>query len=139
MSRRRIWLGGAALFAFAGCGTEELNCGSPPDLSGDWSYDGVQSAPAATLIGGMTLERDGTCRVSGTISLTVDDGDGTPAMVSGPVYGSFLDEDNLELVAELDGERTHAGTLVADTISGEWAELSGSGRSGTFRAERSTP
>lgn len=139
MNRRRLWFGGAAILAIAGCGTEELTCGSPPDLSGDWSYDGVQSAPPATLVGGMTLERDGTCRVSGTISMTVDDGDGTPTMVSGPLYGSFLDEDNLELIAELDGEWTHAGTLVADTIAGEWAELSGSGRSGTFRAERSTP
>jgi hypothetical protein len=139
MSHRPLLFGSVVLLAVAGCSGEELSCGSPPDLTGDWSYSGIQSAPPATLDGEMTLERDGTCQFSGTLNLTIDDGDGSPEMASGPVYGSFLDADRLELIAELDGEWTHAGTLVADTLAGDWAELGGTPASLPGSARSSAP
>ena len=56
--------------------------------------------------------------------------------------GLFLDETHLEvhLYPAGDEDRTHLGTLVADTLTGSWEQVgAGAGASGSFRAERQTP
>ena len=133
ISRRAVLV--VLLAATLGCSTGELNCGSPPDLTGAWTYTGTQVSPPASITGSMNLTHPGTCLVGGNISLTVDDGSGTPQVLTGPVAGIWIDEHNLELNAEFGDERSHAATVVADTMSGDWSQPgAGGGASGTFKA-----
>ena len=136
----RTLLLGAALALLAGCNTGTSACGAPPSIAGTWAYTGTQSNPTAALSGTLTLTRTGTCTMSGTLMLTIDNGGGTPGTTSWPTSGDFLDDSILELNADSAGgvERHHLGTLRADTISGPWSVTSG-GANGTFKAVRSTP
>lgn len=121
------------------CGDAPLECGAPASIAGAWSYEATQTAPsAATLSGTLTLTRPGTCAVGGTVAGTIDTGDGSPEMFDAGVSGVFLDETTVDLSIGIDGERRHIGEVVADTISGTWADGS-SGATGIFRAERGTP
>ncbi len=131
---------GAAIALLAGCNTGTSACGAPPSIAGTWAYTGTQSNPTANLTGTLTLTRTGTCTVSGTLMLTIDNGIGTPGTTSWPTSGDFLDDSILELNADSAGgaERHHLGTLRADTIAGPWSMTSG-GANGTFKAVRSTP
>ncbi len=122
-----------------GCGSDKIVCGTPPDLTGSWSYSATQSVPAATLAGTLSLTTSGGCTIDGHLSVTVDDGSGTPTLLDGGVSGVFLDESTVDVTTQLGGERRHLGTIVADTISGSWAESGPSGKSGTFRAVRGAP
>jgi len=131
-----------AALALAGCSSESEDCGTPADPSGTWDYDATQSTPAATVTGTWVLSHPETCRIGGTFSATVDEGDGTPGLLSGSVSGLFLDETHLEihLYPAGGGDRVHLGTMVADTIAGSWEQPgAGAGMSGSFRAQRSEP
>ena len=131
-----------ALLVLGGCGSEEEDCGAPVPMTGTWDYAATQSTPAATLTGTWVLSQPETCRVGGTFSATVDEGDGSPVLLSGSVSGLFLDETHVEihLYPASGGDRTHLGTLVADTLTGAWEQSgAGAGASGSFRAERETP
>ena len=132
----------ALLIATFGCSSEPADCGAPADLTGSWDYTATQSSPSAAIAGGVALTRPGTCRVGGSFAVTVDDGDGSPAPLSGTVSGIFLDETHLELhlYPSSGGDRTHLGVLVADTVTGTWEQPApGGGASGGFRMERSGP
>lgn len=125
------------LLLLGGCGSDKIDCGTPPDLAGNWTYSGVQSAPtAATLTGTMSMTSPGTCTINGHLSVSVDDGSGTPTMLDGGVSGVFLDDSTVDFTAQLSGERRHLGTVRADTIAGSWSPSGPSGSSGTFRAVR---
>lgn len=130
MIRRLLLLAPAILLA--GCSTSLPGCGSPPDLAGTWSYTGTQTgADPASLSGTMTLGKTGTCTVSGTLSLTVNDGDGSPETTPWTISGDFLDDSIFEFDAtQASTDRHHLGTFRADTIAGNWM-LSGS-TSGSF-------
>jgi hypothetical protein len=137
---RSVLLGLGCLLGVAACGSDGMDCGTPADIHGSWTYTGTQNAPAATMTGTMALTQPGTCTVAGSLAITVDNGSGTPTDLSGPISGLFLDPTTVDLTADLGGERRHIGTVVADTISGTWAMTgAGGGLSGTFRAVRGTP
>ena len=140
MSARTITV--LAALALAACSSAPEDCGAPVDLSGTWDYTATQANPAALVAGTWTLSRPGTCRIGGTFSASVDDGDGSPTLLTGSVSGVFLDETHLEvhLYPQSGGDRTHLGTLVADTLTGTWEQVAAGGNaSGGFRAERSGP
>lgn len=140
MSARAMTL--LASLALAACNSAPEDCGAPVDPSGTWDYSATQTTPAASITGTWALSRPGTCRIGGTFSASVDDGDGSPTLLSGSVSGVFLDETHLELhlYPSSGGDRTHLGTLVADTLTGTWEQAApGGGTSGGFRAERSGP
>ena len=140
MSPRTITL--LAGLALAACSSAPEDCGAPADPSGTWDYTATQTTPAATVAGTWTLNRPGTCRIGGTFAATVDDGDGSPTLMSGSISGVFLDETHVELhlYPSSGGDRTHLGTVVADTLTGTWEQpAAGGGTSGSFRAERSGP
>lgn len=138
MRSGRILLGLAlALAGTAGCKSDPLSCGSPPDLGGTWAYTGNQTMPTAALSGTLTLTRTGTCGISGSLLLTVNDG-GTPTTSSWPTSGDFLNDSIVEFDATGAIDRYHLGTMHADTISGTWNATSGSA-SGSFRAVRTGP
>lgn len=123
-----------------GCSTSTPGCGSPPDLTGTWSYAGTQSGPtSAQLTGTLTLGRTGTCTVSGTLSLTIDDGT-TPSTTGWTASGDFLDDSIFELDATQGGtDRHHLGTVVhGDSVAGNWV-IPGSSTSGSFTMKRTGP
>jgi hypothetical protein len=129
----------AATALVLGCSTSTPDCGSPPDLAGSWDYKGTQSGPAALLTGTLTLSRTGTCTVAGTLSLTVDDGSGTPVTSGWTTAGDFLDDSIVELNAVQGGdERHHVGIVRADSIKGSWA-VTGGGANGSFTLKRTGP
>jgi hypothetical protein len=139
IARRVVLL---AAMALAACSSESEDCGTPADVSGNWDYSATQSVPAATIAGNWVISQPETCRIGGTFSATVDEGDGTPGLLSGTVSGIFLDETHVEvhLYPAGSGDRVHLGTLVADTISGSWEQPgAGAGVSGSFRLEREAP
>lgn len=121
----------------AGCSTSVPGCGSPPDLTATWSYSGKQEgASPASLSGTMTLGKTGTCTISGTLSLTIDDG--TPETTAWTVSGDFLDDSIVEFDATQSGAaRHHLGTVRADSIVGGW-HLSAN-TSGDFKLVRGAP
>lgn len=128
--------------SLAGCSSDSEDCGTPADPSGTWDYTASQSTPAATIIGSWVLSHPETCRVGGTFSATVDEGDGSPGLLSGTVSGIFLNETHLEihLYPAGGGDRVHLATLVADTMTGSWEQPgAGAGMSGSFRVERTGP
>jgi hypothetical protein len=140
MNAHRIaFLAGLAL---AACSSESEDCGTPADPSGTWDYSATQSTPAATVTGTWVLSHPETCRIGGTFSATVDEGDGSPGLLSGSVSGIFLDETHAEihLYPAGGGDRVHLGTFVADTLAGSWEQPgAGAGVSGSFRLERNAP
>lgn len=127
---------GSILLA-TGCGSDKIQCGTPVDFAGNWTYSGLQSAPtAATLSGTMSITSTGTCTFDGHVSITVDDGGGTPTMLDGGISGVFLNDSTVDFTAQLGGERRHLGTVRADTVAGSWSSTGPGGANGTFRAER---
>jgi hypothetical protein len=123
----------APLLLLGGCGSDKIECGTPADLAGNWTYAGVQSAPtAANLTGTMSLTTSGTCTFDGHLSVSVDNGSGTPTLLDGSVSGVFLDDSTVDFTAQLSGERRHLGVVRADSIVGSWS----GGTSGTFHAVR---
>lgn len=130
----------ACALAVAGCGSDAIECGTPPDLTGNWEYSATQSNPAASITGTLTISDGGSCGIEGNVSVTIDDGDGSPTMDEGGVSGLFLTSSAVDFTADLSGARRHLGSVVADTISGHWSQPTGGAPlTGTFRAVRSTP
>lgn len=129
----------ALVLAVAGCGSDPIECGSPPDLTGTWTYSATESTPA-TVTGTLSITDGGGCIIEGNVAVTIDNGDGTPSIADGGVSGVFLTSTAVDFTAEINGARRHLGTVVADTISGTWSQpTGGSPLTGTFRAVRSAP
>lgn len=134
----RLVLAPLLLLSAAGCGTDPIECGTPPDLTGTWAYSAT--APDAIIAGTLTITDGGSCVIEGAIAVTVDDGDGSPSLLDGGVSGLFLNSTTFDLTADLGGARRHLGSVVADTLAGNWSQpTGGSPLTGTFRAVRSTP
>jgi hypothetical protein len=146
-SGRRSWRGrflaclGIAV-VFGGCLRSTESTPSALQLSGDWSYEGVQTAPVREILTGQLriLGESGTS-FQGTLSMVgVNEATGDSRVMTGTVSGSgdggVIDFDaNVETAA-----RRHVGQLVGNIITGTWVgPPSGGGgamSSGNFRAER---
>lgn len=143
----RSWRGGSLLCLavatiFGGCLSSTEGRPSLLQLTGDWTYTGVQTGPVREILTGQLriLGESGTS-FQGTLNVVgVNEATGESRVMTGSVSGSgeggVIDFDaNLETSA-----RRHVGQIVADTITGTWVGPSSGGimSSGTFRAQRET-
>jgi hypothetical protein len=112
-------------------------------LIGTWNYTGVQSGAAhETLSGTLTVSRESGTSFQGRLDLVgVNTQTGETTVLGGLVSGSESGVDVIDFDANVESTpRRHVGTMVADTISGNWVGSSSTGAmtSGTFRVERET-
>jgi hypothetical protein len=140
---RRLWpiLGIVGL----ACASDTSQTSVIVDIVGTWSYTGVQTSPdARTLEGTLMVDTVSEDGFSGTASLTeYVPGTGNSFAKNGAMQGIAVDHTTLDFDLVIDGEgtRRHVGSLIADTITGAWAEpdAGGAALQGTFRAVRSHP
>jgi hypothetical protein len=113
------------------------------DLTGSWSYTGVQSSGVReTLSGTLTVSQESGTSFQGRLDLVaLNSQTGQSRAMGGLVSGSGSGVDVIDFDADLESvPRRHVGTIVADTITGTWIGSSSDGTmtSGTFRVERET-
>lgn len=145
-SRLRAVLG-ALLIVTSGLLSACLKSTAPRDslvqLSGTWSYTGVQTGPVReTLSGTLTISRESGTSFQGRLDLVgVNAQSGQSRVLGGLVSGSESATNVVDFNADLESTpRRHVGQIVADTITGTWIGSSPDGTmsSGTFRVERET-
>jgi hypothetical protein len=112
-------------------------------LSGTWSYVGVQSGPVReTLTGTLTVSGESGTSFQGRLDLVgVNSQTGQSRVLGGLVSGSESGGGVIDFDANVEASpRRHVGQIVADTITGTWVgeATSGTMSSGTFRVERET-
>lgn len=112
------------------------------ELSGTWHYTGVQTTGAVreTLDGTLAITRESGISFQGTLVLTaLNDQTQVTRSLSGPVSGSEIGTDVIDFDADIESlTRRHVGTIVADTIAGNWISAPDGTVSGSFRAVRET-
>jgi hypothetical protein len=112
-------------------------------LSGSWSYSGIQTGPVRQdLSGTLTISSESGTSFQGSLELleTNPQTGGTRAL-SGLVSGTENSSQVVDFDANVESTpRRHVGQIVADTITGTWIGSSPNGTmsSGTFRMERET-
>jgi hypothetical protein len=145
-SRLRVLLG-ALLIGTSGLMSACLKSTAPQDslvdLSGSWTYNGVQTGPVReTLTGTLTISRESGSSFQGRLDLVgVNAQTGQSRVLGGLVSGSESATDVIDFDADVESSpRRHVGQMVADTITGTWIGSSPDGTmsSGTFRVERET-
>jgi hypothetical protein len=109
-------------------------------LSGAWTYTGVQTVPVrAALTGTLTISRESGTSFQGRLDLvSANQQTGQSLVLGGLVSGSESGADIIDFDADMDVVRRHVGQIVADTITGTWigSAPDGTMSSGTFRVER---
>lgn len=110
-------------------------------LSGTWSYTGLQTSPVTeTLVGTLTVSRESGTSFQGRLDLVgTNSQSGQTRVLGGLVSGSESSGNVIDFDADLETTpRRHVGEIVADTITGTWVGegSNGSMSSGTFRVER---
>lgn len=109
-------------------------------LSGNWTYTGVQTQPVReTLTGTLTISRESGSSFQGRLDLVAaNEQTGQNTVLGGLVSGSESATDVVDFDADLETVRRHVGQIVADTITGTWIGATAGGvmSSGTFRVER---
>jgi hypothetical protein len=110
-------------------------------LSGSWSYTGVQTAPVReNLTGTLTISSESGTSFQGQLALIgVNVQTGLNRSFSGLVSGSSPGSNVIDFDASVEtAPRRHVGQILADTISGTWVGSAPDGTmsSGTFRVER---
>jgi hypothetical protein len=113
------------------------------DLSGSWTYTGVQTGPVReTLSGTLTISRESGSSFQGRLDVVgINEQTGQTRVLGGLVSGSESATDVIDFDADIESSpRRHVGQMVADTITGTWIGSSPDGTmsSGTFRVERET-
>jgi hypothetical protein len=111
------------------------------DLSGTWHYTGVQTgAVRETLDGTLTITRESGMSFQGQLVLqALNEQSGLTRPLSGVVSGSESGIGVIDFDADIESTtRRHVGTIVADTIDGNWISAPDGTMSGTFRVVRET-
>jgi hypothetical protein len=143
-SRLRV-LVGAILIGTSGLMSGCLKSTAPQnslvDLTGSWTYTGVQTGPVQeTLSGTLTISRESGSSFQGRLDLVgVNAQTGQSRVLGGLVSGSESATDVIDFDADLESSpRRHVGQIAADTITGTWIGSSPDGTMsfGTFRVER---
>jgi hypothetical protein len=114
--------------------------GDLADVRGAWALSGTQSSPSLQFTGTLTIANQADGEIFGTASWEERDGAGGVRLDGGALNGLVLTMEDVDFdVTLLGGERRFVGRLVADTLTGVWAQPSVSAN-GAFRAvRRSTP
>jgi hypothetical protein len=110
-------------------------------LSGAWSYTGVQTTPVReNLTGTLTITSESGASFQGRLDFVGNNPQTNENRVlGGLVSGSEQNSNVIDFDADVEtSSRRHVGQIVADTITGTWIGSSSGGTmsSGTFRAER---
>lgn len=130
----------SSIALFGGCLSFTEAQPSQLQLTGDWTYIGVQTGAARENLSGQLqiLSESGTSFQGRLDMVGTNEATGESRVLGGPVSGTgesnVIDFDaNVEATA-----RRHVGQVLADTIRGTWVGSSPGGvmSSGTFRAER---
>lgn len=111
------------------------------DLNGTWHYAGVQTGPVReTLDGALTISRESGTSFQGNLVLqALNEQTKLTRSLSGVVSGSESGTDVIDFDADIESiTRRHVGTIVADTIAGNWISPTDPTISGTFRVVRET-
>ncbi len=111
------------------------------DLSGTWHYTGVQTSGIhEALDGKLTITRESGMSFHGLLILqAVNQQTGLPRQLTGVVSGSESGIDVIDFDADIESiTRRHVGTIVADTIAGNWISPTDPTIAGTFRVVRET-
>lgn len=147
MSGSRKLRGGALALSCAALLSACLKSTEPQpsllQLSGSWTYSGVQTGPVReTLTGTLTISTESGTSFQGRMDLVgVSAQTGQSRVLGGLVSGSESGTDVIDFDADLEATpRRHVGQIVADTITGTWigASADGTMSSGTFRVVRGT-
>jgi hypothetical protein len=110
-------------------------------LSGTWSYTGLQTSPVTeSLAGSLTISRESGTSFQGRLDLVgTNSQSGQTRVLGGLVSGAESSGNVIDFDADLETTpRRHVGQIVADTITGTWVGEGSNGTmsSGTFRVER---
>ena len=137
----RICVAFVGSLAVAGCSSAAANDGPPAfPLAASWHYVAEQRLPSiAHLEGDIQVTHQSGLRFDGSIDVFLTDASGRADRRTGLLAGRTLDATNVDFDARLDDSdvRRHLGHLSGDTISGEWAQSTGTlVASGTFRMVR---
>src|SRR5439155_15696078 len=99
-----------------------------------------QSTPTAALAGTLVVASQSGASFSGNVAAQETDALGVPRNVAGIVSGHTLEASSIDFdVFFTTNARRHVGRVVADTMTGTWAEQGGAGAlSGSFRAVRTS-
>ncbi len=143
-ARRRVR--GAVLSAAAVMAAGTVGCALPgepagvgADVRGAWEFTGTQAAPSATLEGQLTISAQDGDLIAGTAGWDERDAVGVVRPAAGPISGRVIGDSDVDFDVTIGGvTRRHVGRLLADTMSGNWVQVS-DGRSGSFRAVRGAP
>jgi hypothetical protein len=111
------------------------------DLAGTWHYTGSQTGSVReSLDGTLTITRESGVSFQGQLVLqAVNEQTGISRPLNGAVSGSESGIDLIDFDADIESStRRHVGTIVADTIAGNWITSSDGSKSGTFKVVRET-
>ena len=101
-------------------------------LSGSWTYTGVQTSPIQeTLSGTLTISLESGTSFQGRLDLVgMNPQTGQSRVLGGLVSGAESSNNVVDFDADLEASpRRHVGQMVADTITGTWV---GSSTNGTM-------
>ena len=139
MLLRAACLSAVAIGIATGCLTSTASEPTRTQLTGDWTYTGVQTgAVRENLAGQLRILSESGTSFQGRLEIVGTNDAGESRVMTGVVSGSGQGE-AVDFDAHVEaGARRHVGQVVADTMSGTWVGSSpgGSLSSGTFRAER---
>ncbi len=129
----------ALLVLTQACVSSTAASGDVADVRGTWEYTGTQAAPALTLEGAFVVASQSGDVVQGQLSWEERDPVGGSRLEGGPVSGRVIGTADVDFDVLLpSGGRRHVARLVADTMRGNWIQLS-NGTSGAFTAIRGVP
>ena len=139
MLLRAAFASALAVGVATGCLSSTASAPTRTQLTGDWSYTGVQTgAVRENLAGQLRILSESGTSFQGRLEIVGTNDAGESRVMTGVVSGTG-ESNVVDFDAHVEaGARRHVGQVVADTITGTWVGSSpgGSLSSGTFRAER---
>lgn len=131
----------AGVFVLSACLKSTEPQASQLDLAGTWHYTGEQVGTVReSLDGTLTITRESGVSFQGQLVLqAVNQQSGIARPLTGSVSGSQSGMDVIDFDSEIEGNtRRHVGTIVADTIAGNWISSPDGSKTGNFRVVRET-
>lgn len=130
-----------AVWLLSGCLASGTEPAAVSPLEGQWDVSGQSAAAVATAIqGGMVVRSGVGTGFTGAYDVIETGAQGGQRRLSGPMSGRIIGTSSVEFDVTNGGStRRHVATKNADTLRGNWFDLSSGGTieaSGTFRAVR---
>ncbi|HEX6557830.1 MAG TPA: hypothetical protein VF021_00165 [Longimicrobiales bacterium] len=124
------------LLAAGACSSTTDNGNSSLSVKGTWSYSGMQTAPAVSIAGVISIDQQTGSSFSGSAQLRETDAQGTIRDVVGQVNGRVIAADAVDFDIFIQATtRRHVARVAADSMGGTWA-VTGTTTTGSFTARR---